>query len=88
MLRDKLEPRIDSLIGEKLQDSTFLVQVLRDYQERLASSSALESPGVDRAEVMRKLDDLRAKKGRVLDAFFEGVIDRTRRDEALRDVDK
>jgi hypothetical protein len=36
---------------------------------------------------MRKLDDLQLKKGRVLDAFFEGVIDRTRRDEALRDVD-
>lgn len=88
MLRDKLEPRIDSLIGEKLQDSTFLAQVLRDYQERLASSSALESPGVDRAEVMRKLDDLRAKKGRVLDAFFEGVIDRARRDVELQDVDR
>jgi hypothetical protein len=42
---------------------------------------------VDRAAVMRKLDDLQSKKGRILDAFFEGVIDRTRRDEALRDVE-
>ena len=88
MLRHKLEPRIDSLIGERLQDSGFLAKVLRDYGERLASSSKRESPGVDQAAVVRKLDNLRAKKGRVLDAYFEGVIDRAQRDETLQDVDR
>jgi DNA invertase Pin-like site-specific DNA recombinase len=88
MLRAKLEAKINTLIGEKLQDSTFLAKILRDYQGRLAGLSALESLEVDRTAVRHKLDELRAKKGRVLDTFFEGIIDRTRRDDALRDVDR
>jgi hypothetical protein len=44
MLRGKLESNIDSLIGEKLPDPTFLAKVLRDYQQRLATSSSQGSP--------------------------------------------
>jgi site-specific DNA recombinase len=88
MLRDKLEARINSLIGEKLQNPTFLATVLQDYQDRLATPSLQESPEVDRSAVIEKVDSLRLKKSRILEAFFEGVIDRTRRDEALRDVDR
>lgn len=88
MLRNKLEARINSLIGEKLQDSAFLAPVLQDYHDRLASPSSRESLGVDRSAVLEKVDALEVKKTRILDAFFEGVIDRTRRDEALRDVNR
>jgi DNA invertase Pin-like site-specific DNA recombinase len=88
MLRRKLEPKIDSLIGEKLQDSAFLARVLRDYGDRLVSCSRHESPTVDEPAVVRKLEDLRAKKERVVDAFFEGVIDRVQRNEKLQDVDR
>jgi len=88
MLRDKLEPRINSLIGERLRDSSFLEQILQDYQKRLTGLCSVETVGVDSATVLQKLDALRDKKSRILDAFFEGVIDRSRRDEALRDVDR
>ena len=88
MLRRKLEPKIDSLIGEKLQDSVFLARVLRDYADRLASCSQPEPPGLEKLTVVSKLDELRAKKGRVLDAFFDGVIDRAQRDWKLQEVDR
>jgi DNA invertase Pin-like site-specific DNA recombinase len=88
MLRRKLEPKIDTLIGEKLQDSAFLAQVLRDYGELLVSASRDESRTVDGPAVLRKLEDLRAKKERVVDAFIDGVIDRVQRDEKVQHVDR
>jgi hypothetical protein len=88
MLRKKLEPKIDTLIGEQLQDSNFLAKVLRAYHQRLASLSSPESPGVDRVTILQKLDELRAKKDRVLETFFDGVIDRIRRDDALRKIER
>jgi DNA invertase Pin-like site-specific DNA recombinase len=87
MLRDKLEPKIDAMVGEKLQDSVFLARVLREYNDRLTSPSFVESAEVDRAEVSRKLNDLRDKKDRILDTFFEGMIDRVKRDVALATVE-
>jgi hypothetical protein len=42
----------------------------------------------DEAAVVRKLEDLRAKKERVIDAFFDGVIDRVQRNAKLQDVDR
>ncbi|MGA8678398.1 MAG: recombinase family protein [Candidatus Acidiferrales bacterium] len=88
MLRDKLEPRINTLIGERLQDSRFLERILQDYQERMTASSSVATAGIDSATVLQKLDALRDKKSRIVDAFLEGVIDRIRRDEALRDVER
>ncbi|HEY2123514.1 MAG TPA: recombinase family protein [Chthoniobacterales bacterium] len=87
MLRDKLEPRINCLIGEKLQDRAFLAQVLHGYHARLTASQSPATTGVNEDAVRQKLNLLREKKDRVLDAFFDGVIDPTRRDEALRDVE-
>jgi hypothetical protein len=88
MLRDKLEPRINGLIGERLHDSSFLAQILQEYEERLTIPSSVETVGVDSATVQQKLDALQDKKSRILDAFFDGVIDRSRRDEALRDLER
>jgi hypothetical protein len=88
MLRDKLEPEIDAMVGEKLQDSVFLERILREYNDRSTRPYFVESAEIDRAEVARKLNDLRNKKGRILDTFFEGVIDRVQRDEALKTVER
>jgi DNA invertase Pin-like site-specific DNA recombinase len=88
MVRSKLESKINLLIGERLHDSNFLSHILTEYHQQLMGSPALETPGVDRGTVLQKLDALRDKKSRVLETFFEGVIDRTRRDEALRDVER
>jgi DNA invertase Pin-like site-specific DNA recombinase len=88
MVRTKLESKINRLIGEKLQDSTFLSRVLEEYHQQLADAPSLDTPGVDRDAVRSKLDALRDKKSRILDAFFEGVIDRIQRDDALRDAER
>jgi chromate transport protein ChrA len=88
MVRAKLESKINRLIGEKLQDSAFLSRVLEEYHHHLADSPSLETRGVDQDAVRQKLDALRDKKSRVVDAFFEGVIDRIQRDDALRDVER
>ncbi|MFY9731968.1 MAG: hypothetical protein WB723_04200 [Candidatus Acidiferrales bacterium] len=76
------------MIGERLHNSAFLVRMLQEYHERLAASSSLRTTEVDQDAVLQKLELLRNKKGRILDAFFEGVIDRGQRDEALGGVER
>jgi hypothetical protein len=54
----------------------------------LAASSSLRTTEADHDAVLQKLELLRNKKGRILNAFFEGVIDRIQRDEALGGVER
>jgi DNA invertase Pin-like site-specific DNA recombinase len=84
MLRRKLEPKIDCLIGEKLNDPAFLSRLLEQYREKLPSSSF----DVDRSTAQRKIEDLMQRKERILQTFYEGVIDRQQRDTALGRVDR
>jgi hypothetical protein len=84
MLRTKLEAKIDSLLGSKLQESAFLAAALYTYwnQLQLASKQASADPSV----ITAKLADLRVKRQRVLDTFFEGVIEKQERDRKLAAV--
>jgi len=81
MLRTKLESKIDSLLGSKLQESGFLTGALDAYRNQLQQSA--KRPGADPAAIAAKLDDLRGKRQRVLDTFFEGVIEKQERDRKL-----
>jgi DNA invertase Pin-like site-specific DNA recombinase len=89
MLRAKLESKIDCLLGERLSERGFLGNALDAYKSQLKQSSNQQA--VDQALIAAKLDELKAKKLRVLDAFFEGLIDKSERDRKLasiqRDVD-
>lgn len=86
MLRKKLEPKIDMLLSDRLLDPTFLEMLLDAYNESLQPEKA--HPTVDQGAINAKLAALRNKRERVLDAFFEGVIDKGERDRRAGNVEK
>jgi hypothetical protein len=88
MLRNKLEAKINTLIAERLRDPYFLRKLLTRHQERLATAASSQPTAIDPDIVLQKLAALQDKKARIVDAFFDGMIDRARRDEALRDVER
>jgi len=84
MLRTKLESKLDCLLGEKLRDRMFLSAVLDAHKNQLEQSPRQRD--LDRASISAKLTDLKGKKQRVLDAYFEGIIERQDRDRKLAGV--
>jgi hypothetical protein len=85
MLRTKLETKLDCLLGEKLQERHFLTALLDAYRDQAEQCS--NRPGLDQSAIAAKLTELKAKKQRVLDAFFEGVIEKAERDRKLANVE-
>jgi hypothetical protein len=86
MLRKKLEPKIDYLLGEKLREPSFLERVLDYYNDM---HSAAPAPlDAERTTLGAKLAALRDRKNRIIEAFFEGVIDKNQRDSRLSEVNR
>ena len=81
MLRDKLEPKIDTVVEKRLCDPSFLSPIISSYMEQQTSN--LEPS----QEVVRdRLDALEKKRSRVLESFFDGAITKDERDSALEAV--
>jgi DNA invertase Pin-like site-specific DNA recombinase len=71
MLRTKLEPKLNFLIGDKLCEPDFLERVVETYNESLLK----DSPSSQGPQVLTaKINQLQEKRSRVLDSFFEGLI--------------
>ena len=86
MLRKKLEPKLDILIGEKLRDSEFLQRVVEDYNE---FQEAKSGPVAKKEQALtEKLGALTEKRQRVLEAFFEGVVTKEERDRKIAEIDR
>jgi Recombinase len=86
MLRKKLEPKLDILVGEKLRDPEFLQRVVEDYNEIQKAKSAPVAKN-ERA-LAAKLGALTEKRQRVLEAFFEGVVTKEERDRKIAKIDR
>ncbi len=86
MLRKKLEPRIDYLLGEKLREPDFLRRVVDEHNEEVERSS--KSAGGNESAITARLNALTEKKQRVLETFFEGVIDKQERDRRLEETER
>lgn len=79
MRREPLEKCIDTLISDRLTDRRFLKQIATACSNR-------ESPNGAKPELALfedKLAQLKEKKQRVMDAYFEDLIDRSERDSRL-----
>jgi len=81
MLRNKLEPKIDSLVEKHLIEPSFLSPIIESYLDRQAS-------GLDPSQetINERLESLQKKRSRVLDSFFDGTITKEERDRALRGI--
>lgn len=81
--RDVLDPKLDSLFAERLNDEGFLTAIAAEVE-------ALSSRGTDSSRYERLEEQfvrLEARRSRVLDMFVDGAIDRAGRDARLAVVD-
>ena len=85
MLRKKLEPKIDFLLGEKLREPEFLSRVVDEFNAGIFN--AVNTAATERSVIDRKLASLEAKRQRILEAFFDGAIDKPERDSRAAHVD-
>ncbi len=85
MLRKKLEPKIDFLLGEKLREPEFLRSVVDEFNAGIQSS--VSTGATERIVIDRKLESLEAKRQRILEAFFDGAVDKAERDSRILNID-
>lgn len=83
MRRECLEQSINTLISERLTDRKFLKQIAASYADRQFSNET--KPGLSR--IQSELAKLEEKKQRVLEAYFENLIDRLDRDRRLQTIE-
>ena len=80
MRRERLEAELDSLFAEKLTSAKFLRQVERDMKKA--------RPQVNTERLETQIQSLAGKRQRVLDSYFEGIINPTERDLRLAEIDR
>ncbi len=86
MLRKKLEPKIDFLLGEKLREPDFLSRAVDELNAGIRSS--VSAAATERTTISKKLANLEAKRQRILEAFFDGTIDKQERDSRVARLDR
>jgi Recombinase zinc beta ribbon domain len=80
-----IEPKIEELLSVRLQDHDFLAEIAEAYLDR--QSEKMLAGVSDPTAIQRQMENLTAKRKRILEAFFDGTIDRGQRDEQLGRVD-
>jgi len=83
MRRERLEECIDSLFAERLTNRNFLKRLAFEHMHHTESDDL--KPEITRME--KELGQLKEKKQRILDAYFENLIDREERDRRLHSLD-
>ena len=79
-----IEPKIEELLSVRLQDGGFLDGIAEAYLEQQSREMPTGVPEV--TAIRRRIESITAKRGRILEAFFDGIIDRRQRDEELAGV--
>lgn len=78
MRRDRIEPALDALLGDRLPTTDFAQKIVRALRKR--------QPQTNVARVTMQLTALSAKRQRILDTYFEGVINSTERDIRVAEI--
>ena len=81
MRRERLEADLNRLIAERLTNGRFLQQLAAAYAGRATSDGQ-----PDHARLETAVLQLQEKRQRVLDAYFENLIDREERDRRLQSL--
>ena len=81
MVKDQLEAAVDEVLSREVTSLDFARRLARKVKDRKA-------PGADKlASVEAEIRKLETKRGRVVDAFIEGVLNREQRDKRLAGID-
>jgi site-specific DNA recombinase len=84
IIASKIEAKIETLLAEKMQNRDFLEHIADTYFRHVAEAQALEA---DTKAIERQIEALMVKRNRVLESYFDGVIDRQARDERIKAID-
>jgi DNA invertase Pin-like site-specific DNA recombinase len=84
MGREKLEARIDYLLSRQLTDPSFLQRCAETLTRRCQDVR----PPATQERLRAELNRLSQKRERILDSFYEGVLDREARNRRLSKVDE
>ena len=82
MLRTKLEPKLDFVLGEKLREPDFLERAIDAYNESM--EAARPHSGKNQQALAVKIAGLKERRRRVLDSFFDALISK---DECTHRID-
>jgi DNA invertase Pin-like site-specific DNA recombinase len=85
MLKKKLEPKIDQLLRWKLLEPQFLGRLIEEYNSKIQNQISL--PSLDERKVRTRLSALAEKKERILETFFDGMIDKLERDRRVAEIE-
>jgi DNA invertase Pin-like site-specific DNA recombinase len=80
MRRETLEPQLDKLFTEQLTDPTFLNRTFKNVEKK--------KPGARIDRLTGKLETLQKKRERVLESYYEGVINPIERDTKLTEIER
>ena len=80
MRRERLEAQLDSVFADDLTSPRYLRQIEREMKKA--------RPQVDTERMESQLRSLTTKRQRILDSYFEGVIDSSERDARLAATDR
>jgi DNA invertase Pin-like site-specific DNA recombinase len=84
MRRERLEESIDRLFAERLTVRTFIDRLVFEYNRRTDPTERLGQA----ARVHQQHLELTQKRQRVLEAYFENLIDRAERDRRLTAIER
>lgn len=78
MRRDMLDPFLDQVFAKKLSSPMFLSRLVRNRQQ----------PTTNIDQIRKQLQSLTAKRERVLDTYYEGVITGLERDSKMAEIER
>lgn len=79
MRRERIEAQLDSLFADNLTRPAYLRQIEKSLKK--------SRPTVDTGRLTAQIQSLENKRRRVLDSYFEGVIDPAERDSKLAEME-
>ncbi len=80
MRRDRLDPQLDLVFAKRLTSASFLKAQLKALKR--------DNRTMDRERLVTQLETLASRRQRILDSYFEGVINPTERDTRLADIER
>jgi site-specific DNA recombinase len=83
MAREKLETILDQLFGRRIVDPAFLERCVQAFEDRHTATSS-------NGQVLRLTETictLRKRRERVIETYFDGVIERSERDSLIQLID-
>lgn len=84
MRRDILDPSLDDLFADNFTNPNWLHRIADAWKARSVTDTTEQTRKTQEV----RLTSLQAKRSRVLDAYVEGVLDRTERDRRLAEIDR